>query len=319
MSRLPLVALLAVLLTACTATVSPTLPQQTAPAPPPAPAPLTAEQALGNLTNIDYCSLLDLDAARKAGATELGSRIESLGYCGAHAMLDGHGIDLIVGSLASGSADPGRVRDPAKILDQGLRVERPGKTWDYSCIRYLTFADGTHLMAATDFSPQITGTPDQLARLCVVDSAVLDGLISAVQHNKATHVTYPAGSFGALDPCTILQNPRPLLPLSGAFESVPVPAHHRCTWLDRTNGSQIELLLEYGVLPGNINTMIGGRPSLSVQTDASSCVIRTDLGPAPIAGEHELATLTTYLPTNPDGCSTATTLATDAWPRLPAH
>ncbi|TVT25033.1 hypothetical protein LWP59_25330 [Amycolatopsis acidiphila] len=136
---------------------------------------MTAEQALGELTNLDYCSLLDLDKAAKAGADGIGPRIEALGYCGAHATLDGHGVDLIVGSLAGASADPGRVTDPAKTLDQGLRVENTGAASDYSCIRYLTFADGTHLMADTDFAPQITATANQLARLCAVDTAVLDG------------------------------------------------------------------------------------------------------------------------------------------------
>ncbi|GAB2995059.1 hypothetical protein LWP59_25335 [Amycolatopsis acidiphila] len=61
------------------------------------------------------------------------------------------------------------------------------------------------------------------------------------------------------------------------------------------------------------------RPSLTAQPNTASCVIRTDLGPAPIAGEDELVSLTTYLPTSSDACTTATTLATDAWPKLPAH
>jgi hypothetical protein len=316
-----LVTLLVVVLTACASTVAgPTAPTHSTATPPtPTPPVLTAEQALGDLTTIDYCSLLDLGKASDAGATHLDPVISAPDECAALATLDGQRILISVGYLASKTADPDRTADvTAKALDHGLKIQGTNYGSADACRRYLTFADGTHLATDVTFAADISGTVDQRADLCKIEAAVLDGLIADVTAKKASHLTFPAGTIGTVDACSVLPDIRATLPgpLAEGLQPVPAPTHHHCTWLDSVDYTEIEFSFDYGNLPSSPNLRIAGLATLSSPGEWS-CTITTDLGTSPVRRVDQLAELYVRAPdAATDACGAAKTIATAAWPKL---
>ncbi|SFJ90973.1 hypothetical protein SAMN05421835_110168 [Amycolatopsis sacchari] len=319
MSRSWFAVLPAVLLAACASTVAGPAPAPSTPPPPP-PA-LTAEQAFGDLTTIDYCSLLDLDAAGAAGAKNVKSVLPAPDQCSALTTVDGKEALLTVGGLGGKTADPDRTADvTAKTLGDGLKIESTGYGSPDECRRYLTFADGTHLAA----SVALTGddnTVDQREDLCKVEDAVLDGLVADVTARKAGHLTFPAGGIGTIDACTVVPDVLAIAPPALADGMKPVPAltRHHCTWLDLTDYSQIEFSLDYGNLPGRSDVRIANRPTVTMPGD-TGCALATDLGPSPVRGFHQFAQLFVRPSDNAtDACTVAKTIAAATWPKLPGN
>ncbi|WAL63840.1 hypothetical protein ORV05_22955 [Amycolatopsis cynarae] len=323
-SRSWLFVLLAVCLTACSSpgnSAAPFLHGNVPPSPPAAPPVLTPEQALGDLTTIDYCSLVDLGEASGAGATHIGPVVSSPNKCIAFTTVSGRATAIVVGQLAGKKADPDRAPDvTADKLDQGLRIQIAEYGSDKACRRYLTFADGTHLMVDVGFTDNDSGTVDQRAALCTVEKAVFAGLVTDITARKATHLTFPANSLGTVDPCPLLPDPH-VLPggLAEDLEIIPVPSHHRCTWLDLVHRTDVEFSFDYGRLPTGTKTTIAGLPSVT-EPHTLSCKITTDVGASPVPRLHQLASLYVRVPDRgSDACAAAMTLATAAWPKLPTN
>jgi hypothetical protein len=313
-----MVAALALLLTGCTSAVSgpsPATPVSTAPPP---PAPLTAQQALGDLTTVDYCSLLDLTKIADGGAVAAGPATPSLGYCSADAVLGKHDIEILVGDLAGKEADSDRIPDVARTLGAGLQVQMVVDSDPDSCVRYLTFADGTHLVARVDNATEVRSDADQPGSLCGVDDGVLDGLISGVQAKKVGHLSFPPGSLGAADPCAVVEGPEVTQFLGDAVHSVAMPGRHRCLWQSDDEHTSADVRFEYGVLPGASNAKIAGHTARISKPADPSCEIVTDLGPSPASGQHEIAELYVFLSRgDKDPCTAATSITNADWPKLP--
>ncbi|GAB2990979.1 hypothetical protein LWP59_06780 [Amycolatopsis acidiphila] len=113
-------------------------------------APLTAQRALGDLTTVDYCSLLDLNGARQADATGVGSTTTSPNYCFAEGNFGGTRVEFGLGYLEVAGTDSGRITDLAKTLPRGLVAQRSTSGDPDSCVRYLRFADEFSLQVYVD-------------------------------------------------------------------------------------------------------------------------------------------------------------------------
>ncbi|WP_186382903.1 hypothetical protein, partial [Amycolatopsis rhizosphaerae] len=278
-------------------------------------------QALGDLTTIDYCSLIDLGKASGAGATHIGPVVSSPNDCVAFMTVSGRDTAIDVGGLASKKADPDRAPDvTADKLDQGLQVQITEYGSDEACERYLTFANGTHLTVNVEFTDDHPGTVDQREALCTVEKAVFAALVTDITARKATHLTFPANSLGTVDPCPLLPDPH-VLPdgLAKDLEIIPVPSHHHCTWLDLVHKTDVEFSFDYSRLPNGTKTTIAGLPSVT-EPGTLSCTITTDVGASPIPRLRQLASLYVRVPDRgSDACAVATTLATAAWPKLPTN
>lgn len=327
MSRSWFAALAAVVVLAgCSSTATQTAAPPSQPAGPKPPPALTAQQALGDLTTIDYCSLLDTATATASAKLTLGTPVSAPDECYLGGKLDGQTVDIEIGHLDSRDADPDRENDPlARDLDRGLKIQtnNAGTT---ECEHYLTFADGTHLSADVRYDGKAPGdaTEDQHTTLCTVDNALLDTLINRVTTGQVAHLTYPAGSVGAADACQILGDVRAAAanPFADKLKLVPAPTGHHCSWYNGVDDSRIDLLFGYGVFKDKPNTTIASRATISYPDDLS-CDLATELGASPVRGAAQEAQVSVRVPEDgsyhgPDACTVAKSVAASVWPRLPA-
>ncbi|TVT51979.1 hypothetical protein FNH05_13795 [Amycolatopsis rhizosphaerae] len=327
MARSWLVVLVAVLLAACTSTGTtgtPT-PQRDVPSSPPAtppsvaPEPLHPEQALGDFGSLDFCSLLDQDKAAGAGVKIRSHVISDPNVCYEFGTVGGRDILVQVGELAAAKEDPERGPDvSATPLDQGLQVQR-GTFFVHptSCLRYLTFADGTHLSVTVGFTDNNIGTVDQRAALCTVEEAVFAGLVEHVTTRKAGH--YDRGAYlGKFDMCTLMPDPLEVLGPASGLEVIPAPNRHRCIWLNPVDTTEVQLIDEYSAQPtGGTKITIDDQITI-VSQSAGYCSLRTIVGATSWPGVYEYAKLRVRVPESiKDPCAFAKTVAAATWPKLP--
>src|SRR5215470_7843938 len=78
--------------------------------------PLTAQVALGDVTTIDYCSLLDVGSAQAAGVTNPAPVTSSFNYCYADAKLGTQSVEFGLGYLEQGTEQDSSVPDPTRPL-----------------------------------------------------------------------------------------------------------------------------------------------------------------------------------------------------------
>jgi hypothetical protein len=282
-------------------------------------APLTSQRAFGDVSTLDYCSLLDLDGVEQAGATGVGPASPSFNYCRADASYQGEKLEVGVGYLDSQVKDGSRYPDPGKQLKRGLTAQRDISSDYQSCVEHLTLADGVSLETYVDDlsdQPRTDGARD----LCDINGAVFDGLVTAVTNKKAAHLTFAPGSLGTVDACALVPDDQAAALLGTTTQRTPViPTKHRCRWQDRSSGDSLGILFEVDRPLGAATESLGGHQA-TISGFGQNCLVSTGIAPYPGAknGEYELAEVYVVLRHSAkDACGMARTIATAAWPHLP--
>lgn len=281
--------------------------------------PLTASVAFGDLTTIDYCSLLDLQALQDAGVSDPDEPSSSYDDCGVDGQFQGQGVRVELGYLEAEPQD-GLTPDPTKKLPRGLVAKRAPDT-DGGCRYYLSFPDGFDLGVYSYYTD--TGQADQ--NLCDIDFALFDGVVTVATRKQVKHLSFAPGSLGTIDACALipdsLVDDQTGVPLPRSFS----PSKHHCWWIAR-DGSLTTALLFYtyslppATFPATAET-IGNHSSVVIPVSPSYCVIDTAVGPPPVASDGEVSIAEIYVIDNAGGkdtCGIARALANQAWSRLPA-
>jgi hypothetical protein len=326
--RLAMLCGAALLLSGCTQAVV------GAPAPNPAAAqqaleertPLTSALAFGDLTTIDYCSLIDPGLVAQGGLTDAGELRPSFDECAVSGKIDGQSATLEVGFLDSKAG--GRLPDREKTLPRGLVAQRDtsGRGSD-SCGYYLAFPDrvSLELYAYLENPVSDPGWSATSSPLCALDKTVFDGVVKAVTQKKVTHFTFAPGSVGTVDACALLPDPVVVQQSGSPLQREPNPSKHRCRWTSTGLGARAVLWFYVDKPPqaagGATAETIADRPSVVRSVDARFCVVDTVVGPWPGAKNGEVEVAETYMIVGSvakEPCGVARAFAAAAWPRLPS-
>lgn len=211
---------------------------RTGPASRPSTAPLTAAAAFGDLTTIDYCSLLTGTGTDPLSSFEL-----------CRAGVDS--VEVTVGPLATDHVTA--AYDYPDDLPPGVRVRTAARE-AHGCALWVGFADGVRLRVAAVDAAEPPWSAE--GSYCRAAAAVVGGVLAAVADGRVRHRSYPPGSFGGVDPC----------PLIAAFgsEPEPAPSGHACV-----NG---RVALSFGIdrRGGGEPAVVGGRAA-TVRRDPGGC------------------------------------------------
>jgi hypothetical protein len=195
-----------------------------------------------------------------------------------------------------------------------------------TCTAYLSFT-GNPMYLMSDVSAE---SGDGSDALCTASQEIAKNAANAIADQRVTHVgNVPAKSLRRVDPCGLV-DPSVLAP-AGLGSPVTYPARHQCVWNVAADDLSecAQLLFLVGPQPepedGATSTEIGGRESVVQPTDAGDsgeCQIDTGGIPfgAPQQGLVEIAEVFVYASgqTGDATCQLGTTIASAAWPKLPA-
>lgn len=305
-------AAVAMMLTGCTTVVTGT------PVPDPElRVPLTSQLAFGDLTTIDYCSLLDIESLGDAGVRGIGATTSTFNYCFAKGSLGERAVEFGLGYLESHADQGQRVRDTTRTLKRNLTAQRSVANDDRSCTMYLLFPDMASLQVYTDDTGVTAG--GSADELCEVAGSVLDGMVTVLLAKKVGHLTFPAGSAGTVDACQLL----PQEQVAAYFGQQPmrtpeIPTRHRCRWLDPLTRDSVNVQFDGGKAPSGGLETIAGRPTEVAGVGAGYCRASTAVGSPAASGDSTLAQVYYFARAGRDACQAVRDLATAAWPKLPS-
>lgn len=288
--------------------------------------PLTSTLALGDLTTIDYCSLIDPGLVARGGMTDAGEPQPSFDECAVSGKVGGQSATLEVGFLDTNAG--GRLPDRDKTLPRGLVAQRDtsGRGAD-SCGYYLAFPDrvSLELFAYLENPPSDPGSSSTTSPLCTLNKTVFDGVVTAVTQKKVTHLTFAQGSVGTVDACALLPDAVVSQQAGVPLPRAQNPSKHRCRWTNTSLGMRAVLWFYVDKPPqaadGATAETIDGRPSVVRAVSARFCAVDTVVGPWPGAKNGEVEVAETYMNAGnaaKDACGIARAFATAAWPQLPA-
>ncbi|GLY65279.1 hypothetical protein [Amycolatopsis taiwanensis] len=297
--------------------------------------PLTASAVFGDLTTIDYCSMFDAQAAKDAGVTDVSEPVSSYDDCYVEGKLRGLKIDVELGFLDK-DQQANRMKDPVKTLPHGLVAKRDLTSRYGSCGNYLSFSDGVDLDIYSYLEDGQEGSSAAETgisqSLCSLDSALLDGVVTAVTQKKVAHLTFAPGSLGTVDPCTLIPDSLVREQAAVLHERTGValpreanPSKHRCRWAntDRALRAALWFYIDKApaATPPATTETIGNRSSIVNASPPDYCQIDTVLGPAPGAknGAVSVAQIYVSLGGLEDACPVARAMANQAWPQLPLN
>jgi hypothetical protein len=184
--------------------------------------PQRAAAALGDLRTLDPCSLLPQAGPTPAGPATFGDP-QSMDYCVVIFQTPAGDVELHLGELVDGQHDaaPPRATQP---LDGGAVVVQ-GAQGATSCQDRVDFADHLSLLsvALPPYGTDVVGT-------CAIADVGLTGALVAIAGGKVAHRSYPARSFGLVDPCGALTRAAVArtLPALAKTPVVSHPAKHQC-------------------------------------------------------------------------------------------
>ncbi|WP_194240059.1 hypothetical protein [Amycolatopsis sp. YIM 10] len=287
--------------------------------------PLNAATAFGDLTTVDYCSLLDATALGRTNDVVEQPRV-SLDNCIARVKVDGQEADLWLGGVIDEQARNEYTFTTEVVggpeLKRRLTIEKPSSDYDGGCYRYLVFADELSLQGSINtFST--TGSDVSSERLCPIVEDVLEQAATVVVEKRVGHLDFPAGSLGTVDACGIVSDAEIGAHL-GTFETArKTPTKHSCRW-GRSGGDYVSLYFsidkpittDAGYLPETL----GGRQAMVWTSTGSYCSGQTTLKPWPGAKNGEVETVSVFVTTDSGGdpCGVMRNVANTVFPRLPA-
>lgn len=294
---------------------------------PPPPAELTSAAVFDDLTTVDPCSLVDLDAFTEFGEAELGAP-ESLDYCAVVVSGDDSEVSLSIGELAELDGEPTDDDERVREFDGGLWVWEVDGDPAY-CTHQLVFPDDVTLEAAA-FADD--GEEDT----CPMVEAAIEAVVGVLVDDAVEHRDVEEHSLVGIDPCDLIDDDQvAAIPgFAGAQQGYESPARHTCYWDVPSNENlTVQLLFGAGAPPdayepGANTNPVAGRPTATNPYpdigDSAYCM--TETGHIPfreIEGHENVVEIASVIVGAPKGqvdlaCQAAVALATVAWPELPA-
>lgn len=279
--------------------------------------PLTAEAALGDLTAVDFCALLDekaLGTALEKADAEVDFTVPGFQHCsiGVTATTS---LWVSVGDLFDNSDN---VVWPSEDVEVSRSLRRQSiEIEDDGCVRALTFAD--------DITLQITAVPPTDVEhsdhdgLCEVADAVTDAVQTTVLSEAAPTQSFRPGSLAESDACELLDEAGVPALFEDGVESYEHLDNHGCSLGSGLKRATVEL--SFGVDLTDLSeftTTIAGRPT-EVRPLEYGCRVSTPHIRFSESRPHEreMVTLST-VSFDPDRCESAEWIAELLWPKLPA-
>lgn len=297
-----------------------------------AQTPLSGERAFGVATDVDPCSLVDVDSV--TGLTHvLADEPDGLDDCPVEGS-DSQGLHvyITVGPLMSATVADLSETHTVSGLARGLDVVVGDPDADGYCDAYLTFADGY----ALDVSASPADPDPGKADVCGAAVALARNAGARVLAGGLTHRSYPPGSVGSTDPCRLISAATRQASGLPALDTLTYPEDHECYWAS-TDFSQptLQLRFDVGTEPAVADSTdrlvtIANRQTLVTTTPQGDgdqvCTAQTGLNTytddvvGPGEGLVEIATLVvdTVPSTHYDACTLAKAVAGRVWPELPA-
>jgi hypothetical protein len=311
--------LLAILLAACS--VHRTGPPTAAPSTRSFPDPdrIQAEDALGDLTTWNPCSVVDLDELPESWTATVDSPAAFENCAISVTRDDGVVAEVQVGYLYE--ADPDA--DEAEAREGGLTIV-PADDSANACARDIVFADGIALEVRSWSDDQTNNDA-----MCAISDEVVDRVIDAVLAGRSESLRFPENSIGEIDPCDLVTSEvLAIVPgLSPDVRPEPQVAGHSCWWASRTEEATLNIEFGIGHLPvGDSGTTVQGRYTTITRyadgEDSSLCVVDGEHVPFEYDSKPGLMErVGIYVYQKPGqvetACTAASAVAAALWPKLP--
>jgi hypothetical protein len=282
-----------------------------------------ADGGLGELSTVDFCSLLDGKAIKDL-ARHQNVEFGSLDYCVLYAEADGEDIQVSVELSNPPTNIHNLDLERRDWLPDPLRVG-PHDDIEGGCETGIFFKDGKAVLSfAARTMPDEEGEPavDQ-DDLCDIADALRKAAATVIVEGRVKHLDFAANSLGRVDPCVLLtgQQVNNAMPTTYGLR-VGTPTKHSCRW---GQYAELEVAAEISDWPLDQDLYapetIAGRPSFvytSKDDEFAYCeVVTANIEDAPGARE----TMSVYVSAKidkPDPCVAARTLAALVWAQLPA-
>jgi hypothetical protein len=294
------------------------LPSQPRAAADPAPDNGT-QDLLGDLTNLDACSLTDPDEFSQFGTAKFGIP-DALDECLIEIKSTAEEpIRVYIGRLASPDAFPNLDGNKANDLGGGLRVVEYDAEPTY-CNHLLVFTDRVTLSV----NAGLYSGPEP--RLCDVVRAGMDKVVKVIQLGGVKHRRFPQNSLARHDPCDQMpQSALAAIPELAGVKPTTQPSRHNCVWMSADTNTRVRVMFTAGTPPTG-GDPIGGRPSVVTPTSNAGqyvfCGVQTAHIPFSFPGQEGLVEIAGVFVRKPKGqtdaaCKMATDLAGAVWPTLP--
>ncbi|MGA6167933.1 hypothetical protein [Amycolatopsis magusensis] len=289
-------------------------------------SPLTAAAAFGDYTTIDYCSLMDAAALGRSAEVTDPPRV-SLDNCIAKVKLDGQEADVWLGGVVDEQGRneyaPTTEITGGPELKRRLTIEKPSSDYDGSCYRYLVFADQFSLQANISSFNTTSGSDLAPERLCPILEEVLAQAATVVVEKRVKHLSFPAGSLGSIDACSVVTDAEIGSYLGSTPSARRTPTKHSCRW-GRSGEDYVSLYFSVDLpVPagaGYTAETLGGRQAMVWTSSDSYCSAQTTLKPWPGAQKGEVETVSIFVSRYDGGdpCGVMRNVANTVFPRLPA-
>jgi hypothetical protein len=288
--------------------------------------PLTSQRALGELTTIDYCSLVEARALpRDLGQLVLNPK-PSFDFCGFKLKAQGIEVEVEVGFLDDADTLHGvdRTTDRTKHPPRGLQVQRGTEQKDL-CVRYLLFTDEISITVSAD--SYVGDSPGQ-GDWCPIADATLGIAVDRVVAKKVRHYEFGAKSLGKVDACDLV--PANLVATRIGAPTATVlkyPSGHECHWTGSGDDTP-DAHLYFGHNDSSFDpdstkeeTLAGQHTYVTpdnTDQDAAFCQVSTDHIDSPQLGVKEQVRVEVVVPgKGKDACAPARELAKEVWAKLP--
>ncbi|MGH3860386.1 DUF3558 family protein [Actinokineospora sp.] len=282
-----------------------------------------ADGGLGELSTVDFCSLLDGKAIKDL-ARHQNVEFGSLDFCVLYAEADGEDIQVSV-ELSNPPPDVhGLDLERRDWLPDPLRVGSHEDIYG-GCEAGIFFKDRKAVLAfAARSKPDEEGEPAvDRDDLCDIADALREAAATVIVEGRVKHADYAAKSLGPVDPCTLLSNQQINKAMPTTYgHRVGTPSRHRCRWgLD----AELEVAAEISDWPLDeevyASETLAGRPSFvytSKDDEYAYCeVVTANIEDAPGTRET-MSVLVSAKVDKPDPCVAARAVAALVWPQLPA-
>lgn len=284
--------------------------------------PLTAKQALGDFSSINYCSLLESSPLPADFGPVVKEPRRYFDFCTFRVRTDKDEVEVRVGYLDDSDTIEGidHTDDRTRTPPRGLTVQR-GHEDDDGCERFLRFVDDLWLTVAA--------APDSAkGDWCRITDAAVDGVIRRVTAQQVKHFSFVEMSLGKLEACD-------LVPAAVVASKVGIakpkalryPAGHTCEWSGSGPDDPVVTLYlgaepssdvpdaEEETLAGRLTSIVSAEP----EDEFSFCELETEHIHSPDLGDKERVVLAIDLSgAGKDACGPGRELAKEVWAKLPA-
>lgn len=316
--RLALFVLFGILLAACAPTVKGEADAGQVP-------PLESGEALGDLTTVDFCTLLDKQGLREA---DVSVELATSGFlrCTVEVELGMVGLSVTIGDLYW--ATPFVEADESRELARS--VHRRHFEEEAVCWRELVFSDEVALDISVYESYGDIGGAEGDAEMCIVADLVTDGVQQAVYSGGGESMTFPEGSLDEQEPCSLLSADEVI----DVLDVEDVMYEHAlggggCSWWWWFDESYVGTDVEFGVVDLGAGAAdpeayygdeVAGRPTRTDDFGDGQCRVETPhmIVPSEVPTELEVVSVYTY-GKDDESCTAARKLAKLAWTRLPEY